>query len=96
MHIFRLRRRTKAKNNIEMLYILGFQPASKTGRFVITNRGKEIFSLIVEGKSCPEIGAQLGISVTRVKQHRGKMLIANECKTMDELIAKYYSIAGNS
>ena len=80
-----------AKNNIEMLHVLGFSPACKTDHFVFTNRGREIFSLIIEGKSCSEIGEHLGISITRVKQHRGKMLIVNGCKTMHELIAKYYA-----
>lgn len=54
-------------------------------------RGKEVFMLMLEGLGNTEIGGRLGMSVSGVKQHREKMLLQNDCKSILELIARYYT-----
>ncbi|WP_366140992.1 helix-turn-helix transcriptional regulator [uncultured Desulfovibrio sp.] len=54
-----------------------------------TQRGKEVFLLILDGFSNREIAVQLSISPSGVKRHREKMLLQNGCTSMMELVAKY-------
>lgn len=57
----------------------------------LTTRGKEVFQLILEGVGDKQIGERLSISYSGVRRHKEKMLIANGCQSMLELISKYYT-----
>lgn len=57
-----------------------------------TPRGKEVFHLVLKGKKGVEIAALLGMSRSGVRRHQEKMLLQNDCRSMLELVAKYYSL----
>lgn len=57
----------------------------------LTPREKEVFYLIIKGLTDKEIGNNLNISYSAVRRHKEKMLFANECGSMSELISKYYA-----
>jgi hypothetical protein len=42
------------------------------------------------------ISERLGMGVNGIKRHKEKMLWQNDCETMRELIAKYYSATGEN
>lgn len=54
-----------------------------------TPRGREVFHLILEGKTCTEIAELLNMSKSGVRRHKEKMLLQNDCTSMLELVAKY-------
>lgn len=56
----------------------------------LTPRGKDIFTLILEGKKISDIAQELCISYSGVLRNREKMLFQNDCHSMTELIAKYH------
>lgn len=56
----------------------------------LTPRGTEVFRLTLDGFSTSRIALCLDISRSGVRRHREKMLQANGCDSMLELIAKYY------
>ncbi|WP_083717548.1 LuxR C-terminal-related transcriptional regulator [Mailhella massiliensis] len=56
-----------------------------------TPRGREVFHLILKGKTSTEIATLLNISRSGVRRHQEKMLLQNNCNSMLELVAKYYS-----
>ena len=66
--------------------------AKKTSHLVLTQRGKDVFELILEGKTINEIAELLCISHSGVLRHREKMLEQNGCHSMNELVAKYYGL----
>ena len=55
-----------------------------------TPRGREVFHLILKGKTSTEIATLLNISRSGVRRHKEKMLIQNNCNSIAELVAKYY------
>ena len=65
-------------------------------QLVLTPRGKEVFELILDGKTSNEIAGFLGISYSGVLRHREKMLEQNDCHSMNELVAKYYGLSADS
>ena len=77
-----------------MLYIVDPVPECEIRQLNLTHRWREVLQLMSKGMSGMEIGKELRISHSAVRRHKERMLIANKCKTMNELIAKYYSIAG--
>ncbi|WP_291447667.1 LuxR C-terminal-related transcriptional regulator [Desulfovibrio sp.] len=56
----------------------------------LTPRGKEVFSMILNGTSNKCIAKHLGMSLSGVRRHREKMLLQNDCENTLELLAKYY------
>lgn len=56
----------------------------------LTQRGMEVFTLILMGMSMKQIAVELGISFSCVRRHKEKMLLCNQCTTINELIAKHY------
>ena len=56
----------------------------------LTPRGAEVFRLILEGVTDHGIAKRLGISYSGVRRHKEKMLLANGCASMLELVAKYH------
>jgi DNA-binding CsgD family transcriptional regulator len=88
-HVARIRNKLGAHNNREILHLLGKTPVLAMSTLRFTQRGREVFSLIMEGFTSKEISERLGMGVNGVKRHRDKMLWQNGCETMQELIAKY-------
>lgn len=58
----------------------------------LTPRGKEVFCLILEGLVYRDIAKRLGITRDGVKRHVEKMLLANDCAKMFDLIAKHREV----
>ena len=56
-----------------------------------TPRGREVFYLILKGKTSTEIAELLNMSKSGVRRHKEKMLLDNDCKTIIELISKCYA-----
>ena len=76
-------------NSVEMLNALTADPnGSPAAGIRLSPRGKEVFQLILKGLSDRQIGECLGISYSGVRRHKEKMLLANSCSTVLELIAK--------
>ena len=76
-------------SNIELLHHLNEEPEASISTIRLTPRGREVFELAMSGLSIREISKRLGISYSGVLRHREKMLLANECNPMLELIATY-------
>lgn len=89
-----IRKKTGTNNIIELLY---FIYKDQDNNFIkLTSRGKDVFALIITGKTNEEIAKELGISKIGVRRHKEKMLLQNNCNTILELISKYYNIVNNS
>ena len=73
-----------------MLHLLLDEPESSPNPLKLTPRGKEVFQLILTGMSDKKIGETLGMSYSGVRRHKEKMLLANSCDSMLELVAKYH------
>lgn len=54
-----------------------------------TERGKKVFALHLSGIPDWKIGEMLGMSYSGVRRHKEKMLNANACKSMRELVLRY-------
>ena len=79
------------KYNVSLRWCPGneVQPEASISTIQLTPRGREVFELAMSGLSIREISKRLGISYSGVLRHREKMLLANECNSMLELIATY-------
>jgi DNA-binding CsgD family transcriptional regulator len=96
LHLTRLRKKFNVHSNRELLHILRKRPDHAMTILRFSPRGKEVFSLILEGMTSKGISERLGMGVNGIKRHKEKMLWQNDCETMRELIAKYYSMAGGN
>lgn len=85
-----------AHNSIEVLQAMHNVNEFNPNSLKLTPRGTEVFRLILEGLSDKRIGERLGISYSCVRRHKEKMLLENGCKTMLELVAKYYAACADS
>lgn len=90
-HLANIRKELGVHSSIEILYFTTNDSEFKPHNIRLTSRGKEVFQLILEGLSDKQVGERLGISYSGVRRHKEKMLIANECESMLELISKYYA-----
>ena len=90
--LYALRKRTGARTTREMLHTLRNAPEDAAHALHFSPRGKEVFLLLREGLTHPQIAQSLGMSVNGVKRHKEKMLLRNDCKTILELIAKYSGV----
>ena len=54
-----------------------------------TPRGREVFHLILKGKTSTEIAELLNMSKSGVRRHKEKMLLQNNCTSILELVSKY-------
>jgi len=82
-------------NSVEMLNALNAEPGNPIAGIRLSPRGKEVFQLMLKGLSDKQIGESLGISYSGVRRHKEKMLLANGCSTVLELIAKSRGESGN-
>jgi len=73
-----------------MLSVLACKTEKTMSAIKLTPRGKEVFQLVLTGLSDNKIADSLGITYSGVRRHREKMLLANKCDTMLELVAKYH------
>lgn len=90
LHLAHIRKSVGAHSSIEMLHILLDEPETSRNPLKLTPRGAEVFQLILKGMSDKKIGETLGMSYSGVRRHKEKMLLANDCNDMLELVAKYY------
>lgn len=88
-HLAAIRKAFDIHSNIELLHHLNEEPEASISTIQLTPRGREVFELAMSGLSIREISKRLGISYSGVLRHREKMLLANECNSMLELIATY-------
>jgi DNA-binding CsgD family transcriptional regulator len=95
-HLARIRKKFDAHNNRELLHLMRKTPEHAMSTLRFTQRGKEVFLLILEGMTSKGISERLGMGVNGIKRHKDKMLWQNDCETMRELIAKYYGAAGEN
>ncbi len=80
-----------AQDNLEMLYKLYHKQNMSMQHLMLSSRGKEVFSLILQGYRDKEIGSLLGISYSGVRRHKEKMLRGNNCASILELVGRYYT-----
>lgn len=87
----RIRKELGAHNIIEVLHILYSNSiTTKQNHIQLTPRGREVFSLIIKGKTDSVISHQLGISKSAVRRHKEKIILSNECDSILSLVTKYY------
>lgn len=79
------------RSSIAMLHILDKKTEKSMSAIKLTPRGKEVFQLVLTGLNDIKIADRLGITYSGVRRHREKMLLANRCDTMLELVAKYHN-----
>jgi DNA-binding CsgD family transcriptional regulator len=96
LHLTRLRKKLNVHSNRELLHILRKTPEHAMYTLRFTPRGREVFALLIEGLTSKVISERLGMGVNGIKRHKDKMLLQNNCETMRELIAKYYSTVGEN
>jgi DNA-binding CsgD family transcriptional regulator len=95
-HLARIRKKSGARNNRELLHLLRKTPEHVMNTLRFTPRGREVFALIIEGLTSKGISERLGMGINGIKRHKDKMLLQNDCETMRELIAKYRQAAGEN
>lgn len=78
-----------------MLSLLHNEQECDVSELKLTPRGKEVFRLILSGCNDKQIGERLGISYSGVRRHKEKMLLANSCSTVLELISKHHESGQN-
>ena len=94
-HLATIRKNYGIHNTIELINIL--KDKNICGQNIkLTNRGKDVFALILQRKTISEISVQLHISYSGVLRHREKMLFQNDCHSMTELIARYYGLSSKT
>jgi DNA-binding CsgD family transcriptional regulator len=76
--------------SFEMLHMLLQETGSVMPMLRFSPRGKEVFTLMLQGLGQREIGEQMSMSVNGVKIHKEKMLLHNDCNSMTELLLKYH------
>lgn len=74
-----------------MLYLFTNKIEFNSQNIKLTPRGKGVFYLIIKGLTDKEIGNNLNISYSAVRRHKEKMIFANGCESMSQLISKYYA-----
>ncbi|MFI3272898.1 MAG: LuxR C-terminal-related transcriptional regulator [Pseudomonadota bacterium] len=91
LHLATIRKMIGAHNSLEMLYMLTDTKDMSLAHLKLTPRGKEVFLCILRGYADKEIGHQLGMSYSGVRRHKEKMLRANNCSSILQLVGKYYT-----
>lgn len=69
-----------------------FQPLARTvakERIRLTDRQRQIVTLVSQGKQNTEIAAELGISVRTVESHRARLIKSAGLKNTAELVARF-------
>lgn len=95
-HLATIRMVYDVHGNIELMRAILSGLPKNVSQLVLTPRGREVFQLILAGKTSKEIAEIFCISYSGVLRHREKMLEQNDCHSMTELIAKYYNLSPDS
>lgn len=95
-HLATIRTVYHVHGNIELMRAIMSGIPTNVSQIALTPRGREIFQLILAGKTSKEIAENFCISYSGVLRHREKMLEQNNCHSMTELIAKYYNLSDDS
>mgnify|MGYP000293781647 CR=1 FL=1 len=90
LHLSRIRKKFSVHTTIEIMRCTGETLAYPKHPIKLTPRGAEVFRLSLSGVNTTRIARCLKISRSGVRRHREKMLMANGCNSMLELVAKYY------
>ncbi len=77
-------------SSLEILSALYDNENLSFDNLILTPRGTKVFELILKGHTIEEIALELGMSYSGVRRHKEKMILANNCSTMKELVSKYY------
>ena len=88
-HLFRLRKKYKAKNTRHLMYLRYERNARPEKSLKATPKELEILAQFVVGKTYKRIGAELGIGVKTIKTHIDNLLAKNGCQDADELVILY-------
>lgn len=95
-HLATIRAVYHVHGNIELMRAIMSGLPKNVSQIILTPRGREIFHLILAGRTSKEIAEHFCISYSGVLRHREKMLEQNDCHSMTELIAKYYNLSDDS
>lgn len=95
-HQATIRKLYNVNKSIELMRAILFETKKNLSQLALTPRGRDVFALILEGKTSNEIAEFLCISYSGVLRHREKMLEQNNCHSMNELVSKYYGLLDNS
>lgn len=95
-HLANIRKIYGVHGSIELMRAVNSDMATNISKLTLTSRGKEVFKLALDGKTISEMAKLLSISFSGVLRIREKMLVQNDCHSMNELIAKYYGLFSNS
>lgn len=95
-HQATIRKLYNVNGSIELMRAIISETKRNLSQLVLTPRGKEVFELVLDGKTSNEIAGFLGISYSGVLRHREKILEQNDCHSMNELVAKYYGLLADS
>ena len=90
LHLSRIRKKFSVHTTLEIMRCTGETLAYPKHPIKLTPRGAEVFRLSLSGVNTTRIARCLKISRSGVRRHREKMLMANGCNSMLELVAKYY------
>ncbi len=93
-HLSHIRKKLDAHSIRDVVRIHQAMQTHTVSTLRLSPRGKEVFLLLMEGFTRPQIAERLGMSVNGVRQHRENMLRQNGCKSTLELIAKYHGTGG--
>lgn len=94
LHLAQIRKKFGIHNVIGLLNYFYFGTNSDITLYgmTLTPRGRQVFKHILEGKTDKVIAQRLGISYSGVRRHKEKMIMANNCNSILELISKYYEL----
>ena len=90
LHLSRIRKKFSVHTTIEIMRCTGETLAYPKHPIKLTSRGAEVFHLSLSGVNTTRITRCLKITRSGVRRHREKMLMANGCNSMLELVARYY------
>lgn len=90
LHLAAIRKILGVHSSLEILNALYNNENLSFDNLVLTPRGTKVFELILKGHTIEEIALELGMSYSGVRRHKEKMILANNCSTMKELVSRYY------
>ena len=94
-HLLHIRKKLGAHSIREVVRIYQQTMQAQTvSTLRFSPRGKEVFLLLREGLTRPQVAARMGMSLSGVRRHMERMLLQNDCKSILELFAKYHGILG--
>ena len=90
LHLSRIRKKFSVHTTIEIMRCIGEKLAYPRHPIKLTPRGAKVFRLSLGGVNTTRIARCLKSTRSGVRRYREKMLMANGCNSMLELVARYY------